>query len=182
MSATTRPFRCARAAALRKASFASSRSKRYPSRYKIAPAAMTSDEMSLNDNCVEIPRYVFMVRCASGVTAMMQRPVGTDESGPPLRKSTPICFISSANTAPNSSSATLPMNATSPPRLAMPASVLAPEPPLVRVLAPTAFDNCTARSVSIKAIEPFTMSWAPRKSSSTMAIMSTKALPTPTTS
>ena len=148
----------------------------------MAPAPMMPASKSSSDKRVDTPRYVFIVRWASGVTAIMQRPVGMSEAAPPLRKSTPIDVMSEANTRPNSSSETLPMKATSPPRLATPAKVFAPEPPLVRVDCPTAPVSCTARSVSMRAIEPFTMSLAPRNASSTMAIMSTRAFPTPTTS
>ena len=51
-----------------------------------------------------MPRYVFIVRWASGVTTMMQRPVGVSPAGAPGRNATPTARRSWPNTAPRSSS------------------------------------------------------------------------------
>jgi hypothetical protein len=56
-----------------------------------------------------MPRQVFMVRCASGVTMMRQRPVGTPIIDGTPAKPTPTARRSWPNTSPSESSATLPM-------------------------------------------------------------------------
>jgi len=108
--------------------------------------------------------------------------VGISTDADPEWKSAPISAIPRVKMPPNSSGETFPMKATSPPRLAMPAIVLAPEPPLVWT-APGSDDvSSSALSVSMSAIEPLVMPWLPRNSSGTIAITSTIAFPMPTTS
>ena len=66
--------------------------------YSTAPAATVSASMSLGRSSDETPRKVFIVRCASGVTTMMHRPVGTPSAGFPGRKRTPTARRSWPNT------------------------------------------------------------------------------------
>ncbi len=73
-----------------------------------------------------------MVRCASGVTQMRHRAVPKAASAPVAAnpwKATPAARMSWAKTAPNSSSATRPMNAAEIPSDANPAAVFAADPP-----------------------------------------------------
>ena len=122
------------------------------------------------------------MRSASGVTSTIERAVGTSTDAEPEWKSAPISAIPLVKIPPKSSGETLPMKATSPPRLAIPAIVFAPEPPLVWTAPGSDEVSSSALSVSMSAIEPFVMPWLPRNSSGTIAITSTIALPMPTTS
>src|SRR3954468_15230342 len=123
-----------------------------------------------------------MVRCASGVTTMMHLPVGVSSAGAPGRKETPTARQSWPKTRPRSSSLTLPMYAAVPPNEAIPDIVLAAAPPLISMAPPSAWYRYSARSVSIRVIDPFTKSCLTMKSSSAWAMTSTNALPIPTTS
>ena len=69
---------------------------------------------------------------------MMHRPVGVSAAGAPGRNDTPTALRSWPNTAPRSSSLTLPMYAARPPKLATPHIVLAAEPPLISTGEPRA--------------------------------------------
>ncbi len=95
-----------------------------------------------------------MVRCASGVTMMRQRPLGSPSTAGLATNSTPAARMSWPNTVPRSSSATRPMNAALPPSDATPTNVLAAEPPEISIAGPIAAYRCSARSVSMSSIAP----------------------------
>src|SRR6478736_9402322 len=99
--------------------------------YRTAPSAIVASSRSSDDSRLDTPRYVFIVRWASGVTTMMHRPVGVSASGAPGRNATPTALRSWPKTLPRSSPDTLPMYAARPPRLASPHIVLAADPPLI---------------------------------------------------
>ena len=91
---------------------------------------------ALGRNVWAAPRNVFIVRCASGVTRMRQRPVGTSASRGGVANSTPSALMSWANTSPSWSSATWPTKPARPPSAAIPAAVFAADPPLVSRAGP----------------------------------------------
>ena len=138
--------------------------------------------MSAGVSSDDTPRNVFNVRCASGVTAITQRPVGIPSTDAPRTNSTPMELISRANSSPNASFETLPMKSALPPSEAIPLIVLAADPPLVCTVSPSDSWICNARSASMRDIVPFSMPCVSRNESGTWASMSTRALPTATTS
>ena len=76
-----------------------------------------------------MPRHVFIVRLASGVTRIIDRAVGGPSDAGGTEKSTPTARMSCVNTAPSWSARTFPMNAALPPSAANPTAVFAAEPP-----------------------------------------------------
>ena len=79
-----------------------------------------------------------MVRCASAVTRIRQRPVPGPLSAGGVSKCTPSDLMSRANAAPSASSRTLPTKAALPPSDAIPATVFAAEPPETSAARPIA--------------------------------------------
>ena len=123
-----------------------------------------------------------MVRSASGVTWIRQRAVGGPSGAGGTSKATPVARMSCTNTSPSWSSRTLPMNAARPPREATPAMVLAAEPPEAAIPDGMASYSSPDLSALTRVMAPFTNPWATMNESSTEAITSTMALPTPITS
>ena len=123
-----------------------------------------------------------IVRSASGVTRIRQRAVGGPSVAASTSNSTPEARMSWANTSPSWSALTLPTNPAVPPKLATPTAVLAAEPPEVSMPAPMAPYSRSASSVSTRRIVPLASPSCSRKASSAVAITSTMALPTATTS
>ncbi len=106
--------------------------------YSTLASAITASSRSSTPSRLDTPRQVFIVRSASGVTTMTQRPVGVPWSMPPPRNVTPTARMSWPKTSPRSSVSTLPMYAARPPKLASPTTVLAAEPPLISTAVPSA--------------------------------------------
>ena len=80
-----------------------------------------------------------MVRWPSGVTRIRQQAVGSlPAAAAGVVKVTPAARMSWANTEPNWSCATLPMKPALPPNEAMPAIVLATDPPEISTPGPMA--------------------------------------------
>ena len=77
-----------------------------------------------------------MVRSPSGVTTIMQRPVGSPSVALADEKCTPREFRSWPKALPSPSSLTRPMYAARPPKDATPERVLAADPPEASVLPP----------------------------------------------
>ena len=124
------------------------------------------------------PGQVFIVRCASGVTRIRQRPVG----GPPARGA-------ACRTAPRARAChgrrwrragrRRPgrRSRRCRPSAAAPAMLLAADPPLVSRAVPIAAYSASAAAVSSNCIDPLVRPCAARKSSSQVAITSTIASP-----
>ena len=102
------------------------------------PDATSSSSTSSGPNSDDAPRNVFIVRSASGVTTMRQRPVGGPSTAGGDRNTTPLARMSWAKTTPSWSSKTLPRYPARPPKLATPATVFAAEPPDTSMPGPIA--------------------------------------------
>ena len=97
-----------------------------------------------------------MVRCASGVTTMRQRPVGTSAHDGALGKATPSAWdLVDTRSAVQAVGRHLPDVGRRPQRTATPHMVLAAEPPDISIGATMAACSVSARSASM-VIEPLT--------------------------
>ena len=142
-------------------------------------SAITVSSRSSTFSRLDTPRQVFIVRSASGVTTMTQRPVGVPWSMPPPRKVTPTARMSWPNTWPRSSVSTLPMYAGAPAETGEAAHRVGRRTAAhLHGRAERAYSSA-ARSISTSVIDPFTSPCSTRNSSVDGAITSTRALPMP---
>ena len=143
----------------------------------MAAEAIACPSIALAGRYCDTPSAVFMVRCASGVTRIRQRPVGAPSASAGVSKATPSERISCANTSPSWSCATCPMKPARPPSAAMPATVFAAEPPLASIPGAIRSYRPAASPASISRMDPLGMPSRSMKASSAWAITSTRELP-----
>ena len=144
---------------------------------------MTASSTASGPSRCAAPRWVFIVRCASGVTRIRQHAGGADVASRGVSNSTPRLRMSWAKIAPSWSSAIWPMKPVRQPSAAIPATVLRGRS--AARLAPRPHLGIEADRLGL-VDQPHRCPWpCPRArgaASSASAITSTMALPMASTS